>query len=473
LIRKINILRSIDWITILVYLVLILIGWINIYAAVYDDKHQSIFDITTNYGKQFGFIMGALIVAFVFFLIDSKAYTFFAYTIYGLCVLALLGVLFFGKEVHNSRSWFEIGFIRIQPAEFAKFATALAVSKYLSAHNVKIMNIKSLVSIAAIIFIPVFLIILQPDAGSALIYVAFIFVLYREGLSPVFPMLLLAVTVLFFMALLVNIIKLSVGLLLIGLVIVFLFRKKIKDIIFAIVILLITTFLTWFVNSMFFENIVWEVIIIASILLSGIVFIAVAFWYRLIDLIVIIIIVISSVFYSFGIEYIFYDIMKEHQRTRINVLLGIDEDRQGAGYNVYQSKIAIGSGGFDGKGFLQGTQTKGNFVPEQSTDFIFCTVGEEWGFLGTSVVILLFVFLLIRLIFLAERQRSQFSRIYGYSVASFLFFHFAINIGMTMGLAPVIGIPLPFFSYGGSSLLGFTILLFVFIRLDASRLENL
>ena len=394
-------------------------GWVNIYAAVYDENHQSIFDISQNYGKQLIWIVTSLAIALIILFIDAKFFTAFSYIIYFLILLSLIGVLFFGKEIAGSRSWFQIGNFSIQPAEFAKFATCLALAKFLSSLNINVKNSKNIFKIILIIAIPAVLIFLQNDTGSALVFFSFIIVLYREGLSRRFLIIGLIIIGLFVFTLIIN--KLIIVGLLAGIAIIlfFLIKRNFKNIITLIGLFIIV---------------------------SG---------------------------FVFSVDYAFEKILEPHQQTRINVLLGKVTDDKGAGYNVHQSLIAIGSGGLTGKGFLKGTQTKYNFVPAQSTDFIFCTVGEEWGFLGSLVIISLFVILLIRLIIIAERQRSKFSRIYGYGVASIIFFHFAVNIAMTLGLFPVIGIPLPFFSYGGSSLWAFTILLFIFIKLDSCRLEVL
>lgn len=398
---------------------MVFLGWFNIYAAVYNEEHKSIFDISQNYGKQLIWIATSIVIALAILLIDGKFFTVFSYPIYGFVILLLILVLVFGREVAGSKSWFEIGSFRVQPAEFGKFATALVVAKYLSALHIRMENLKTKAIAGALIAFPALLILLQNDTGSALVFGAFVFVLYREGLSGNILMIGVAVVTVFIITLLFDpFIMMIITALIAG--IIFLFTKK------------------TFRNGL--------LILALGLAFSGI---------------------------SFSVNYVVDNVLEKHQKTRINVMLGKEDDPKGVGYNVNQSKIAIGSGGFAGKGFLNGTQTKYKFVPEQSTDFIFCTVGEEWGFLGSFVVIALFVALLLRIIFVAERQKSQFTRIYGYGVASILFFHFAVNIAMTIGLAPVIGIPLPFFSYGGSSLWAFTILLFVFVKLDAYRMQLL
>lgn len=414
-----NVLKNIDWMLVGLYFALVFMGWVSVYAAVYNTEHTSIFDLSQRYGKQALWIATSIVLIFVILMIDMKFFTSFAYVIYGATLLLLIAVLVLGKEVAGSKSWIEIGSFALQPSEFAKFATNLALAKYLSNVQLNLKDIKQVLRAGIIILAPAGLIFLQNDTGSALVYFTFILVLYREGFSGNFLILGFLLALVFVLTLLVGTLTMIIA---IGIIafLLFLLMKKIRKNIFTLVGVLIL-----------------------------------------------------SAGFVFSIDYAFENILQEHHRTRIDVLLGKKTDYRGAGYNVHQSLIAIGSGGATGKGFLQGTQTKYNFVPEQSTDFIFCTVGEEWGYIGTSVVVILFLMLLIRIIIVAERQRSSFSRIYGYGVASILFFHFAVNIAMTIGLAPVIGIPLPFFSYGGSSLWSFTILLFIFIKMDSYRLELL
>ena len=406
--------KSIDMPIILLYIALVLIGWLNIYAAVFDESHASIFDLEKNYGKQLLWIATALFIGLMVLLIDSKFFSVFSFGIYGITLLMLVAVLFFGKYVNGSRSWFEIGSFRLQPAEFAKFATALVVAKYLSS-GVKMERFSTKISVLGLIGLPMGLILLQGDVGSALTYVAFILVLYREGLSGIVLVIGLLIGIAFVLSLLFAKVAILISIAVITAILLYNFRRKKKII---------------------------PVIIAGAALVATMVV---------------------------GFSYVFNNVMKQHHRDRINNLVGKEIDIKGAGYNVNQSKIAIGSGRLIGKGFLNGTQTKYDFVPEQSTDFIFCTIGEEYGFVGSVVLIGLFLALLLRIVFIAERQRSSLSRIYGYGVASILFLHLFVNIGMTIGLVPVIGIPLPFISYGGSSLWSFTILLFILIKLDANR----
>ncbi len=407
----------IDWVVVGLYLALVFIGWLNIYAAVYNENHSHIVDLSQKYGKQMLFIIAAIFISLGILIIDSRFFSQFAWFIYGFFLFMLVVVIFSGREVAGSKGWFAIAGFGIQPAEFAKMATALALAKYLSTLDVSIARLKSLVTASAIILIPALVVLLQHDTGSAIVFLALVIVLYRAGLTGFVPLAFIVLPVLGILALLLN-----------------------KLVLVAVITLIAGGFY-------FFSNRRLRTMMIISAVFLG------------------------SVGFIFSVDYSVNNILEPHQRNRIHVLLGQDIDLKGAGYNVNQSLIAIGSGGAFGKGFLQGTQTKYNFVPEQSTDFIFCTVGEEWGFVGSSLLIVLYVGLFIRLILMAERQRSRFSRYYGYGVASILFFHFTINIGMTLGLMPVIGIPLPFVSYGGSSLWAFTVLLFIFIRQDSYRFD--
>ncbi len=410
-------LANIDWTTVYIYLFLVVVGWISIYAAVFNEEHHSILDITQNYGKQLLFISTALILAWVILMLDAKMFSAFSYLIYLIVLGLLLIILFKGVVIAGSKSWFQIGSFALQPAEFAKVATALTLARYMSSADFNPHKNNAWLIAFLIIGIPAAFILLQNDTGSALVFFAFLIVFFREGFSP---RLIIAGG--------------AIGLLFIAT----LYLGEVPMVIISVVVA---------AGSLLFINRVMKNFLrVASLLVVAIGMIL-------------------------AIEFAFDNLLQPHQKSRINVLLGKDVDLKGEGYNVHQSKIAIGSGGFSGKGFLQGTQTKYSFVPEQSTDFIFCTIGEEWGFLGSAILVILYSTLLVKIINMAERQRSQFSRIYGYSVASVLFFHFFINIGMTLGIMPVIGIPLPFISYGGSSLWAFTIMLFVFIKLDANRLS--
>ena len=408
---------KIDWVLVGLYLVLVIIGWVNVYAAVYDENHKAIADMGQRYGKQMIFIFAALVLALGVLIIDPKFFSQFSYFIYGFFILTLLLVIFTGKTISGSKSWFAIGGFGIQPAEFAKMATSLALAKYLTTLDVDIRKPRTAIIAATICLLPAFLVLMQHDTGSAIVFLAFIIVFYRAGLNGFIPLAFILLPVIAVLSLVIPKLVLAAILLIAAALIYLQTKRRLKN-----------------------------------ILVIGAIFLA-------------------SVGFVYSIDYTVNHILEPHQRQRIHVLLGNDTDLKGAGYNVNQSLIAIGSGKLFGKGFLQGTQTKFNFVPEQSTDFIFCTIGEEWGFIGSFALVALFVGLIIRIILVAERQRSKFSRLYGYGVASVLFFHFAINIGMTLGLVPVIGIPLPYVSYGGSSLWAFTLLLFIFIRQDSSRYE--
>ena len=468
--RSNNLLANIDWVSILLYLLLVLIGWLNIYAAVYDENHSSIFDISQKYGKQLIWIGAAFVLAFLVLLTDSKFFTTFSRVIYGIMIFLLIAVLFFGTETKGARSWFEVGDFRIQPAEFAKFATNLAIAYVMSRHNFKVMRFSSLLTIGLILALPSGLIILQNDTGSALVYSSFILVLFREGLHGSILLLCFVAAAIFIMALLYS--PFTVLLVIIGgtLIAFYYYRHDIREL-FQIILFIGCGFGLFVLIKWMFNLLISDYYMLLTVyVITSITAIYPIYKRKMKNMITLLLISWLCVGAAPSVNYAF-DHLQPHQQDRINELLGIRVDPKGTGYNVTQSKIAIGSGGLLGKGFLQGTQTKLNFVPEQSTDFIFCTVGEEWGFVGSTFIIVLLAVFILRIIKLAERQRSSFSRIYGYGVASILFFHVAVNIGMTIGMAPVIGIPLPFFSYGGSSLWSFTILIFIFLRLDANRLQ--
>lgn len=470
--RRGNILVNIDWITVIIYLLLIFIGWINIYSAVFDETHSSIFDFSKRYGKQLIWIGAAFILIIAVMVIDSKFYSAFAYPLYAVGVLLLVSVLFFGLEVNNSKSWFEIGTFRMQPVEFTKITICLALAQFVSSESFSFNKIKKSVVLGLMLILPVALIFIQNDAGSALVFFAFVFVMYREGLNKVLFITSFAIIFLFILALITNLEVLLIVILCAG-VIGFLLingRSIYSQIVFYCFLLFTTLSIIIFNYSDVFINKPINLVLL-NIVAMGLLMLCLFFIKKNKNLILFFCVIIGVSTFVLSVDYLFYNVLQIHQQKRINELIGVNDDPLGIGYNVNQSKIAIGSGGFSGKGFLHGTQTKYNFVPEQSTDFIFCTIGEEWGFIGSTVVLGLYVFLILRIIILAERQRSAFSRIYGYGVASILFFHVAVNIGMTIGVAPVIGIPLPFLSYGGSSLWAFTILLFIFVKLDSDRLQ--
>lgn len=413
--------NKIDWYTITLYAVILIFGWLNIYAACYDESHTAVLDLTTKHGKQLLWITVSLILAVLITHIQPSLFSSMAYLIYLFVLVLLVITLFVGAVIKGGQSWIDFGFFKFQPSEFAKFATALALAKYISSldNESDYNNLRNKVIAWTMILFPAALILLQHDTGSALVFTSFLLPLYRHGMSAKILVMGLAAVVLFVVALLVN-----------------------KYIIIGVLAAIGLIYLFVWLSKRTRKHYTWVTIIF----------------------------LLCSAF-TFSVDFVFDNVLENHQRDRIYVLLGKTEDTRGTGYNVYQSKIAIGSGGVVGKGFLKGTITKADFVPEQETDFIFCTVGEEWGFVGCTVVVLLYLVLLLRVVRLAERQRSRMSRFYGYSVASILFFHLFINVGMVLGLVPVIGIPLPFFSYGGSSLMAFTILLFIFLRLDQARTE--
>ncbi len=424
-----NILSSADPYLLILYIILLCIGCLNLYSTTFNEELN-----ITSYEKQFIWAGVSIVLAFVILIIDLKFYESLAYFIYSFFLLLLIAVLIFGSTKKGAKSWFEIGgFIAIQPTEFVKFATALAISKYLSVKGIKLDRLSVKFIPILFLFLPVLLILLQPDAGSALVFFSLYLALYREG----YPGSILGYG---FLAIFLFLLSVYVD-------------SKFWDLSWLDIKLPVKYLLMFFVSII----VIWLLRFVYPYKKKGL-------WLKIIGYIVVInmyILMVGNIFNS--------SLLEDRHRNRINGLLGLVEDKQGTGYNVHQSKIAIGSGGFMGKGFMQGTQTKYDFVPEQRTDFIFCTIGEEWGFIGTSFVVLLYTVLIIRIIFTSERQKSVFSRIYGYCVASIFFFHVAVNIGMTIGLVPVIGIPLPFLSYGGSALWAFTILLFIYIKLDSER----
>jgi len=471
--RQTNIIRDIDWVTIGLYTAMVLMGWFSIYAAVYDEQHASIFSFSQRYGKQMVWIIAAAAIAVIVCILDVHFYTSFAYPIFICCIIALVAVLVVGHEVNGSKSWFFIGGIQIQPSEFAKIAVSLALAKFLGNYNGRLMEFRNFAMSCALIFLPPMLIILQPDTGSCLVFLAFFLMLYREGLPPGFLMFGFLAVALFILSLLMQEaqVYLESGLIITGFVVFWIKTHRRKDFLRGLVLTTSIFGILLLINVSMnnrFEN---HEVLLGAALLSSLVFILMSYIRRLPIIRTLTLFIVGALLFTFSVDFVFDEVLSIHQRQRILVMLGLQSDPLGVEYNVNQSKIAIGSGGITGKGFLQGTQTKYNFVPEQSTDFIFCTVGEEWGFIGSAMVVVLFVALLLRLLFLAERQRSTFSRVYCYCVLSIFFLHVTINISMTIGLLPVIGIPLPFFSYGGSSLWAFTILLFIMLRLDASRRE--
>ena len=424
--RQEKISKNLDWITVLLFIVCVTVGWFNIYAAIYNPENPlwigdpGFFD--TNAGRQLIWIGTTVLLIIAILVIDYRFYDTFAFIIYGFFTFMLIVVLLVGTEVKGSHSWFRIGGFQLQPAEFAKMATALALAKYISTPMVNLTRFKDQFTVALIILIPPILILASHETGVALVFASFMILLYREGLPGIYPAVFLSTIILF-------------------------------------------------VLSLIFEE--WEIYIGLAVLVGIVILLMPRYERKTKNIITIIGIAVVMGLFVTGVDWAINNVLQQHQRNRIKVLIDPDFDRKKTGYNVRQAKIAIGSGGLFGKGYLQGTQTKFDFVPEQSTDFIFCTVGEEEGFLGSLLVVGLFLALLLRVAYLADQQKSRFARVYGYGVVSILFFHFMVNIGMTIGLMPVIGIPLPFFSYGGSSLWSFSILLFIFLKIDAHRTQVL
>lgn len=413
--------NNIDWISIVIYIALVIMGWLNIYSSSLSTvtDSNSIFDFSQIYGKQFLFILFTIPLIFIVLSVEAKFYEKFSIVIFIVALVALAGLFVFGKTIAGQRCWYAIGSFTLQPSEFAKAATALALAKYLSDVQINLKEVKNQIQALIIVFLPVLLILPQPDPGSALIYSVFFVVLFREGLPGWYLMTGLIGIVVFILTLAIGNPLIVIGITVVGLIINH-FRSRFVD-----------------------RNIIMSAILL--VLISGL---------------------------SFSVDYVFDNVFKQHHRDRFNILLGKEVDMKGVGYNTNQSEIAIGSGGLFGKGYLEGTQTKGGFVPEQHTDYIFTTVGEEWGFLGSLFVIGMFAFLILRIVYLAERQKTKFSRVYGYCVAGILFIHFFVNIAMVVGIFPTIGVPLPFFSYGGSGLWGFTILLFIFLKMDANKVNE-
>ncbi|MBT3242346.1 MAG: rod shape-determining protein RodA [Bacteroidetes bacterium] len=467
-----SITARIDWITIVIYLLMVGLGWVSIYAATHqEDQSFVLFDMSTRYSKQFVFLLAALVLALIVIIIDSEFWVLFTYPIYLGMVLILILVLFVGEEINGARSWFVFGPLSMQPAEFAKIATVLALSKFLSRFNFEIHKTKNLLLLALMIIAPTLLILKQNDTGTAMVFLALVLVLFREGLNESLFIFGLFSVMFFFLTLVISISVLIPLVSLASLIFASWRIRRISYFIFGSVLLAGIFMLIYYLS----QRLGWELsanrIVLSGSLFSAPIVLYILYRTRRRQLQFIFAVWLGSVILIGSVDFLFNEVLEEHQRLRIDQVLGMDNDPLGAGYNLNQSKIAIGSGGFMGKGFLQGTQTRFDFVPEQSTDFIFCTIGEEWGFVGSTLIVLLFAGFLIRLIFLAERQRSHFSRIFGYGVFSIFFFHFLVNIGMTIGIVPVIGIPLPFFSYGGSSLWSFTILLFIFLHLDTDRFD--
>lgn len=476
--RNDNILKTIDWLTVAMFVAIMLFGWMNIYGASYNFEQTSIFDFGNRAGKQFVWILTALLMGGIILLIDSKVYNILAYIIYGIWIVVLIVTPILASDIKGSLSWIKLGPVSLQPAEFAKCFTALALAKYMGQYEYRIRDYKDLVVPGLLIMIPMFIImVLQKETGSALVFLSFLLMFYREGMTGYVLLLGAAAICFFVLAIKLNVVTLPIGvgsasitvcMLAILLIDVYFLATKTKK--------PVTTWIFIAMNTISFGVALlinqWTPVdlgLVATITtgISSLYLLIISIKQKLRSIAFLMVFNILTGAYCYSCNFMFNNILQPHQRTRIEVLLGLKDDLSGAGYNVNQSKIAIGSGGVTGKGFLQGTQTKLKFVPEQDTDFIFCTVGEEWGFIGSAGLLILYLSLIMRLIHLAEKQKRQFNRIYGYCVAGILIFHLVINIGMVLGLLPVIGIPLPLFSYGGSSLWGFSILLFIFLKLDA------
>ena len=474
------VLRSIDWITILIYIALLAFGWVSVCGASYSYGDADLFSLETRSGMQIVWIVTSIMLGTCLLLIDDRLYETFAFAIYVVMLLLLFATIFNPHEIKGSRSWIVMGPLRIQPAEFAKFATALAVAKLMSGYKFSIEKWKDLAKAIAMIITPMILIVMQKETGSALVYASLFLMLYREGMTGSFLFTGIAMVVYFVVGIRFEqpllwetpthvgpfVVLLLIQILTSALVLVYCKAKKEAKYIFltSVGITLLALLFSQFVIPF---NIIWVQLLLLVVTICYLAWLL--YYNHMREYFFILLFTIGSAVFFFSASYVLNNIMEPHQRVRINVLLGLEEDLAGAGYNVHQSEIAIGSGGLRGKGFLNGTQTKLKFVPEQDTDFIFCTVGEEEGFLGSASVLLLFLCLILRLIYVSERQTHTFGRVYGYCVVSIFLFHLFINVGMVLGLTPVIGIPLPFFSYGGSSLWGFTLLLFIFLRIDASR----
>lgn len=474
---------ALDWTTVFYFILLVTMGWISIYGASYDFEFEgSILDFDQRAGKQFIWILTAFALGGAILLIDHRIFNYFAYVIYVAVILLLIITIFVAPEIKGSRSWLVLGPVSFQPAELAKMATALALAKFMSRYNYRIKNWRDLIPLAFFVLLPFGLIILQKETGSALVFVAFLLMFYREGMKGLVLLLVTLAVVLFVVVIRFSIspiaedrgtwgMVLAMGIiLLIQFVYAFFYTRHRREAFFLMGGTMLFAVVSVVLNKWFVVN--YDYVALALAGASGIYWLIVELFKRYRKYMLLVLITFVSIGFSYTADQLFNRMLEPHQQIRIKVLLNMEDDLAGAGYNVNQSKIAIGSGGFFGKGFLNGTQTKLKYVPEQDTDFIFCTVGEEHGFIGSVFVLIIYWLLLMRILKIAERQRENFHRIYAYCVASILFFHLMINVGMVLGLMPVIGIPLPFFSYGGSSLWGFTIMLFILLRLDASRLER-
>lgn len=482
--RSKSVWKTVDWWTIALYVILLVFGWFSVCGASYEYGNPDFFDFSTRAGKQLVWIVLSLGIGFVLLMIDDTFYRNLAYLIYAGMILLLLVTIFVAPDIKGSRSWLVFGPVSLQPAEFGKFATALALARFMNSPSFSMKNVSHVAILMTFILLPVLLVILQQETGSALVYLTFFLVLYREGMPGVVLFLAVAAVVYFVIGIRFDQVYFEGSTVSIGqfsvialalfftAALVWIFKRNSKACIRIIGLSTLIVGVSYAISQYHIPfNFLYALYACVILTIGYLLFLSMQdrkWGYFLIALFL-----VGSISFLYSIDYVFDEVLEPHQRVRIEIVLGMEEDLAGAGYNVNQSKIAIGSGGLTGKGFLMGTQTKLKYVPEQDTDFIFCTVGEELGFVGAASVLILFLFLILRLIVLAERQTSTFCRVYGYAVLSVFLFHLFINIGMVTGLTPVIGIPLPFFSYGGSSLWGFTILLFVFLRLDAGRARRL
>ena len=471
---------SLDKIAVIIYLILVIFGWLNIYAASYDFDQSSVFDFENRAGKQFVWALTAFALAGITLLLDARVFNYFAYVFYGFSIVLLIITLIVAPEIKGSRSWLVFGPVSFQPAELAKMTTALALARFMSAYNYTLKNWKDLIPLFILIMLPMSIIVLQKETGGALVFFAFLLMFYREGMNGmvlllgVFAVILFIVAIRFGETVVLETNQITLGLLIVAgiiLLIQFIFaffvKRRRKETLILLAGVAGVVLVSYLLNIWIFVN--YDYIAIGVIVSSAIYWVVIASLQRIKQFYFLAFISLGAIIFSFSADYLFDNMLESHQQIRIKVLLNMEQDLRGAGYNVNQSKIAIGSGGLIGKGYLNGTQTKLKYVPEQYTDFIFCTVGEEWGFVGSTILIILYLLLFLRILRIAERQREAFGRIYGYSVASIFFFHLMVNIGMVIGIMPVIGIPLPFLSYGGSSLWSFTILLFILLSIDASR----
>jgi len=461
---------KIDWLILLIFAILVIFGLLNLYSTTssLSSTSKQLFNLQSIYGNQLKWILISVFFGILIFIINYQIFNLFAHIFYIFGIILLILVLIFGIEIRDTKAWIKIMNFNFQPSEFVKITTSLGLAYFISEHNITHFNFKNLLKCSILIFLPAALILMQPDTGTALVFFSFLIVLYREGMPGWILISLFYIAVVFILSLKYPF-HITINILLFSSIIFYgLLSKNGKHLIVALAIFIITFILTSFFNKKFF-HFEKSIINYTFFVLTAFIFIIFKFVYKLKHYILLILIFLASASFSYSVDFVFDKFLKPHQQSRIKVMLGIETDTKKYGYNLNQSKIAIGSGGFSGKGFHKGTQTKLNFVPEQSTDFIFCTVGEEWGFLGSFFLLLLYFILIKRIIDISERQKSRFIRIYGYCVASIIFFHVAINIGMTIGLFPIIGIPLPFFSYGGSSIIAFSLLLFIFLRLTSVR----